>query len=231
MTSRLLILTVTTALLITNIGFAEQAKLTAEQQRSYALGVETAKSFQSHNINIDLNAYMEAMRDIQTQAPLKMTDAAITQALMNLQKEQATQYTKSRDASAQKNQLASEAYLKANAVKPGIHTLDNGIQYQIITEGKGAKPSDTDTVTVNYEGKLINGAVFDSSYKRGQPATFPLNGVIPGWQQSLTHMPVGSTWVITIPASLAYGEQGTPDGSIGPNQALIFKVELIKIDN
>lgn len=128
------------------------------------------------------------------------------------------------------NQAQGDAFLKANKKKPGVITTEDGLQYKILTAGKGEKPTDTDSVTVDYEGKLINGTVFDSSYQRGQPATFPVNGVIPGWTEALKLMPVGSTWELYIPAQLAYGEQGAPP-SIGPNETLIFKVKLIGINH
>ena len=120
------------------------------------------------------------------------------------------------------------AFLAKNKQEKGVVTLDSGLQYKIIQEGTGPKPTLTDTVTVDYEGTLQNGKVFDSSYKRGQPATFPVAGVIAGWTQALQLMPVGSTWMLYIPASLAYGKQGAP-GAIGPNEMLIFKVHLISI--
>lgn len=120
------------------------------------------------------------------------------------------------------------AFLATNKTKPGVVTLPDGLQYKIITEGKGPKPSDMDTVVVDYEGKLIDGTEFDSSYKRGEPATFPVSGVIPGWTEALKLMRAGSTWELYIPANLAYGEQGAPP-VIGPNQTLIFKVHLIEV--
>ena len=120
-------------------------------------------------------------------------------------------------------------FLQQNKSKPGVVTLADGLQYKIIEKGHGKKPTLNDTVTVDYEGKLVDGTEFDSSYKRGQPATFPVNGVIPGWTEALQLMPVGSTWELYIPAELAYGEQGAPP-QIGPNQTLIFKVKLISIE-
>lgn len=129
---------------------------------------------------------------------------------------------------AQKNLQAGDAFLTANKTKPGVVTLTDGLQYKIITEGKGAKPGLMDTVTVHYAGTLIDGTEFDSSYKRNQPATFPVAGVIPGWTEALQLMPVGSTWELYIPAKLAYGEQGAPP-VIGPNQVLVFKVQLLDV--
>jgi len=121
-----------------------------------------------------------------------------------------------------------EAYLEKNKAKKGVVTLPDGLQYKVLTEGKGEKPGLNDTVTVHYAGTLVDGKEFDSSYKRGEPATFPVSGVIPGWTEALQLMPVGSTWELVIPAKLAYGDQGAPP-VIGPNETLIFKVQLISV--
>lgn len=123
---------------------------------------------------------------------------------------------------------SQDTFLMANAKKPGVVTLPDGLQYKVITEGKGAKPGLNDVVTVHYAGKLVNGKEFDSSYKRGEPASFPVSGVIAGWTEALQLMPEGSTWELFIPASLAYGEQGAPP-AIGPNETLIFKVQLLGV--
>ncbi len=122
-----------------------------------------------------------------------------------------------------------EAFLKANKNKPGVVTLPDGLQYKVIVTGKGEKPNKYDTVTVNYSGKLIDGTEFDSSYKRNAPASFPVSAVIPGWTEALQMMTVGSTWELYIPAKLAYGSRGAPP-AIGPNETLIFKVELLGIN-
>ncbi|MFA6409290.1 MAG: FKBP-type peptidyl-prolyl cis-trans isomerase [Gammaproteobacteria bacterium] len=127
-----------------------------------------------------------------------------------------------------KNQTQGTAFLEANKTKPGVVTLVSGLQYKIIKEGKGAKPSPNDVVTVHYAGTLIDGTEFDSSYKRGQPASFPVGAVIPGWVEALQMMPVGSTWELYIPSQLAYGTRGAPP-LIGPNSVLVFKVELLDI--
>ncbi|HSB96405.1 MAG TPA: FKBP-type peptidyl-prolyl cis-trans isomerase, partial [Spongiibacteraceae bacterium] len=128
----------------------------------------------------------------------------------------------------EKNKAASEAYLAENAKKDGVKTTASGLQYKVETEGKGAKPKATDTVEVNYRGTLVDGTEFDSSYKRGQTVTFPVNGVIPGWSEALQLMTVGSKYQLYIPSDLAYGPGGT-GGAIGPNQALVFEVELVDI--
>jgi len=129
---------------------------------------------------------------------------------------------------ALQNKKAGQMFLEENQNKPGIQTTSSGLQYKVITEGNGAKPKPTDTVLVDYEGRFINGNVFDSSYQRGEPISFPVNGVIKGWQEALTLMPMGSTWEVYIPSELAYGQRGVP-GVIGPNETLIFKVHLIDI--
>ena len=126
------------------------------------------------------------------------------------------------------NKMLSDAFLANNRTKPGIVTLPDGLQYKIISQGNGAQPQANDIVTVNYAGTLINGQEFDSSYRRGQPATFALNGVIPGWREALQLMRAGSTWELFIPPELAYGAQGVAP-SIGPNQTLIFVVNLIDV--
>jgi len=136
--------------------------------------------------------------------------------------------TRDQQPPAVKNRVESEAFLAANKTKPGVITLADGLQYKIITEGKGAKPKETDTVVVHYAGRLVDGTEFDSSYKRGEPTTFPVNAVIPGWVEALQLMPVGSTWELYIPSALAYGPQGASP-AIGPNQALIFKVQLLAV--
>lgn len=139
-----------------------------------------------------------------------------------------TTMPKNNDQSKNQQALSGEAFLNANKNKPGVVTLPDGLQYKVLSPGTGPKPALTDTVTVDYAGRLVDGTEFDSSYKRGEPATFPVNGVIPGWVEVLQLMPVGSTWELYIPANLAYGERGAPP-VIGPNQTLIFKVKLIDI--
>jgi FKBP-type peptidyl-prolyl cis-trans isomerase FklB len=130
---------------------------------------------------------------------------------------------------AEKNIKAGEEFLAANKVKEGVVTTESGLQYKVIEEGSGPKPSPTDNVTVHYKGTLINGEEFDSSYKRNQPATFPVNGVIKGWTEALQLMSKGSKWELYIPSEIAYGAQGA-GGAIGPNEVLIFEVELLEIN-
>jgi FKBP-type peptidyl-prolyl cis-trans isomerase FklB len=127
-----------------------------------------------------------------------------------------------------RNKMTGEAFLAANKNKPDVVTLPDGLQYKILVNGNGKQPTDNDVVTVNYSGKLIDGTEFDSSYKRGQPISFPVRGVIRGWVEALQLMKVGSSWEVYIPPALAYGERGAPP-AIGPNETLIFKIDLIDI--
>jgi FKBP-type peptidyl-prolyl cis-trans isomerase FklB len=129
---------------------------------------------------------------------------------------------------AEKNKQTGAKFMEDNKAKSGVVTLPSGLQYSVIEAGKGKKPTASDMVTVDYEGKLLNDQVFDSSYKRGQPASFPVNGVIAGWQEALQLMNEGSTWMLYIPPNLAYGEAGAGP-AIGPNETLVFKVHLIKV--
>lgn len=131
---------------------------------------------------------------------------------------------------AETNKKEGEAFLAENKTKDGVVTLPSGLQYKILSAGTGPKPTATDSVVCNYKGTLLNGTEFDSSYKRGQPATFPVNGVIKGWTEALQMMPVGSKWQLFVPSDLAYGQRG-PGAGIGPNSMLIFEVELISIQS
>jgi FKBP-type peptidyl-prolyl cis-trans isomerase FklB len=151
------------------------------------------------------------------------------QVLNDFQKKMMAKRAEEMNKQAQENKAKGDAFLASNKSKPGVVVLPSGLQYKIITAGKGAKPSKEDTVTVDYTGKLINGTVFDSSEKTGKPATFKVTQVIPGWTEALQLMPAGSTWELYIPANLAYGERSV-GGAIGPNETLIFNVHLISVE-
>lgn len=129
---------------------------------------------------------------------------------------------------AQRKLAVANQFLEENKKKEGVQVTDSGLQYKVLKAGSGASPKESDQVTVHYEGKLVDGSVFDSSIRRGQPATFQVGGVIPGWTEALQKMKVGDKWMLFIPPALAYGERGSP-GGIGPNEALIFEVELLEI--
>ena len=167
------------------------------------------------------------MRILLTAASIVFCATAFAASTTNTQQESIVMPT-TPQPTAQQNKSAGEAFLAENAKKPGVKTTADGLQYKIIHEGSGTPPTATDTVTVNYEGTLIDGTVFDSSYKRGQPATFPVNGVIKGWTEALQLMKPGATWMLYIPAKLAYGKQGA-GSKIGPDETLIFKVDLLSV--
>ncbi len=210
---------------------AATMKLTNQTDKtSYAMGLETGMALKSHQAKINPAAFSQGLTDgVQGNKP-SMTKEEVTSTLRAFQQESIKKMQKKMGALAKVNMQAGQKYLAANKAKSGVVTLPNGLQYKVLTAGKGAKPTAKDKVTVNYEGKLINGKVSDSSYKRGKPAQFPVNGVIPGWTQALQLMKTGATWMVYIPAKLAYGVRGVP-GVIGPNQTLIFKVNLIKINS
>lgn len=209
---------------------APNAGLPSENDRvSYALGVETGKSFKIHGIDLNATAFSQGLQDALSGNQTLMTNDEISQTLKTFQRNTSSKIQAQLKQNGQKNQQFGSSFLDANKERPGVITTRSGLQYKIITPGTGPKPSLDDTVTVDYEGRLLDGKVFDSSYERGTPATFPVKGVIQGWQEALQLMPVGSTWELYIPAQLAYGDQGA-QGVIGPNETLIFKVHLLKID-
>lgn len=201
---------------------------TKTDRSSYALGVETGKSFRNGGIPLTPWAFYQGLQDGLNGNKTLLSDDQIQQELRDLQKSSLSKLQSQMEQSSKKNQQLGGAFLDANKERSGVVTTATGLQYKIITPGTGVKPTVADTVTVDYEGRLLDGKVFDSSYERGKPATFPVNAVIPGWQEALKLMPVGSTWEIYIPAALAYGEEGA-QGVIGPNETLIFKVHLISV--
>jgi FKBP-type peptidyl-prolyl cis-trans isomerase FkpA/FKBP-type peptidyl-prolyl cis-trans isomerase FklB len=202
---------------------------TEKEQVSYMIGMAMAKQLETAKDEIDVDVIAKAIKASLAGQKLLLTDeqaAEIAQAFG--QKMQAQQMAKM-IADARTNLAAGDAFLAQNAKKPGVQTTASGLQYQVLTEGKGAKPQATDTVRVHYKGTLLDGKTFDSSYDRGEPATFPLNQVVPGWQEGIALMPIGSKYKFWIPSKLGYGEKGTPGGPIPPNATLVFEVELLDI--
>lgn len=195
---------------------------------SYAIGADLGKKLKTADIDVDSAILTRAMKDTLTGAKSEMSDDEIRATLTDLSKElQQKQVAAAKEAS-DKNRKAGEEFLAANKGKEGVVTLPDGLQYKILTPGNGPKPAASDTVVCNYKGTLIDGKEFDSSYKRGQPATFPVSGVIKGWTEALQMMPVGSKWQLFIPPDLGYGDrQAGPD--ITPGSTLVFEVELMSI--
>ena len=185
-------------------------------------------NLRKQSVDVDPNLVAQGLKDAIAGGKTQMTEDEARASLIQLQTEmKAKQEAKMKEA-GESNKKEGETFLAANKSKPNVVTLASGLQYKILTAGTGTKPASTDTVVCNYKGTLIDGTEFDSSYKRGQPATFPVSGVIKGWTEALQLMPVGSKWQLFIPSDLAYGERGAP-GNIGPNATLIFEVDLISI--
>ena len=199
---------------------------TLEQRFSYIIGLQLAERMKQQGLHesLDVNAFGQAMRDVFTDTAPRLTAEQMQSTLAEMRAaEAAEQSAKGAEAKA-----AQEAFLAENAAKENVETTDSGLQYKIIEEGTGEQPEPTDTVKVHYEGQLLDGTVFDSSYARGEPATFQVNQVIPGWQEALQLMHTGAEYQVWIPSDLAYGEQGA-GADIGPNETLNFTIELLEI--
>ncbi len=206
-----------------------KASLTTPREKaSYALGYNLGRNLKGQEVDVDPNIVVQAIKDAYAGMPSLMTDDEIRAALTELQQStRAKMEAKSKEMSDE-NEKAGAAFLAANKTKEGVVTLPSGLEYKILKQGTGPKPTTADTVVCNYRGTLINGQEFDSSEKHGQAATFPVGGVIKGWTEALQLMPVGSKWELFIPASLAYGDRGAGP-LIAPGSTLIFEVELLSI--
>jgi len=196
---------------------------------SYAIGLDIGKNFKERSFDLDLDILFQGMRDAQGSGQPLLGAEEIQKVMNQFQQDMMKAEQQKKQAQAGDNKAKGEAFLAENAKKPGIQVTASGLQYKVISNGTGPKPKATDTVKVHYRGTLLDGSEFDSSYKRNQPAVFPLNGVIKGWTEALQLMNVGSKWQIFLPASLGYGEQGAGQ-VIGPNATLIFDVELLGIE-
>ena len=200
-----------------------------KERQSYAVGMNIGESLHRQPVELDSTALMQGLKDSMSGGKTLMTDDEAKTALTELSQQVRTKQEEKVKQAAENNKKEGEAFLAANKTKPGVVTTPSGLQYKILTEGKGPKPTAADKVNCNYKGTLINGTEFDSSYKRGQPATFPVGQVIKGWTEALQLMPVGSKWQLFIPADLAYGDRGA-GSDIGPGATLIFEVELLSIE-
>jgi FKBP-type peptidyl-prolyl cis-trans isomerase FklB len=222
--------------IILSIGFlfgicsaGEEIQLKDQKDKeSYSLGYQFGQSLKSQGIDLNLDIYASGIRDAFEGKESQMSQEEIRSTIMELQKRVMAARQKEMKETAAKNLEEGKKFLAENQKKEGIKTLPSGLQYKVLTEGSGKMPKAEDTVTVNYKGTLTDGTEFDSSYKRGQPATFQVKGVIKGWTEALQLMKEGSKWQLFIPPELAYGERGA-GREIGPNATLIFEVELLTV--
>ncbi|HLJ88405.1 MAG TPA: FKBP-type peptidyl-prolyl cis-trans isomerase [Candidatus Angelobacter sp.] len=199
-----------------------------KQKVSYALGMNLGNNLRKQSVDVDPNVLVLGLKDALAGNKTAMTEQDAQATLMQWQKALMAKQEEKMKQAATKNKQEGEAFLAANKTKEGVIALPSGLQYKILQPGTGAKPTAADTVVCNYRGTLIDGTEFDSSYKRGEPASFPVGGVIKGWTEALQLMPTGSKWQLFIPSELAYGERGA-GSDIGPNATLIFEVEMISI--
>ncbi|HEY2328672.1 MAG TPA: FKBP-type peptidyl-prolyl cis-trans isomerase [Verrucomicrobiae bacterium] len=212
---------------LASVAMAEGTNLLGSEKArvSYAIGMLTGQQWKQQEVDFDPDIYARGVKDGVGGGATLLTTEQAQEAFNTFRKEFAAKAQQRRAEQGVKNKAAGDTFLAANKNKPGVQSLPDGLQYIVITNGTGAPPAASDTVTVNYRGTLLDGTEFDSSYKRGQPAKFPVGGVIRGWTEALEKMPVGSKWKLFIPSELAYGEQG--NRSIPPNSTLIFEVELL----
>lgn len=206
-----------------------------KERAGYVLGLIVAQTLQRMGLppeavgEFDEQAFVKGMSDTLKGSKPKLSRDDMQMTMMEFQKVVGEKVEKSMKEAGEKNKTAGEAYLAKNKAAEGVKTTASGLQYKVLKEGNGKAPAAADTVSVHYKGTLIDGTTFDSSYDRGQPATFPVNGVIKGWTEALQLMKTGSKYQLVIPSDLAYGESGAPP-QIGPNSVLVFEVELISIE-
>jgi len=207
---------------------------TQKEKASYALGMNVGKGLEANlrqqSVEIDQAILLRGMKDALAGGKTLLTEDEMKAALNLMQTEMRTRQEEKMKLAAEASKKVGEEFLAANKAKEGVVTLPSGLQYKILTAGTGPKPAATDTVSCNYRGTLLDGKEFDSSYKRGQPLSIQVNGVIKGWTEALELMPVGSKWQLFIPSDLAYGDRGAdPRSGIGPGATMIFEVELLSI--
>ncbi len=209
---------------------AAQAPLlkTQKEKVSYSIGIDVAKSLKQQSIEVDVEVLVKGLRDVLAGGKLLMTEDEVQATMSAFQADLRQKKAQGAQMVSTENKKEGAAFLASNKTKQGVVTLPSGLQYKILKVGDGKKPIGSDTVECHYRGTLINGTEFDSSYRRGQPASFAVAGVISGWTEALKLMPVGSKWQLFIPPQLAYEAQGA-GRDIGPDATLIFEVELLAI--
>jgi FKBP-type peptidyl-prolyl cis-trans isomerase FklB len=208
---------------------AKQSPLKTDLDRiSYSIGMNLGSGLKEQAIQINTEILIRGIKDAMSGTKPLMTDDEIRASLDALKGQLQAKHAAMQEKLSGENKMKGEKFLAENKAKEGVVTLPSGLQYKVLKQGAGPKPTATDTVTTHYRGTLIDGTQFDSSYDRKEPATFPVSGVIKGWTEALQLMPVGSKWQLFIPSSLAYGDRGAAN-VIGPNETLIFDVELLSI--
>ncbi len=218
-------------LLTTTLGAQEKLELKdAKSKSSYAIGMDIGANFKKQELDIDMKALSAGIADSVAGKP-QLTDAEAKAALNEFRTQMMAKMEAKQKTDGEKNIKAGEAFLSSNGKKEGVKTTASGLQYKVLKagDGKGKTPKSTDTVKVHYHGTLVDGSVFDSSVERGEPATFGVNQVIPGWTEVLQLMKEGDKWQVYIPGALAYGPQ-SPSPKIGPNSVLVFDVELLSVE-
>jgi FKBP-type peptidyl-prolyl cis-trans isomerase len=208
---------------------AGEAKLDTEKKKaSYSFGVDFAKQLEKQKVNLNVDALIRGIRDVSAGKELAMQETEMTEVKTSFQENLRAQFMQAQKETGEKNLKDGKAFLEANAKKEGVITTESGLQYKIITPGKGAIPKLEDTVATHYKGTVIDGTEFDSSYTRKAPATFPVSGVIKGWTEALQLMKVGAKWQLFIPPELAYGPTARSE-VIQANATLLFELELLEI--
>ncbi len=200
---------------------------TVADKASYAIGISLGRDFKQRSIPVNVEMIIQGFRDTMSERPSALTDKEAQAALQQFQEEVAAQLAAEAKVAGEKGKKEGAAFLAANGKKPDVKTTASGLQYKVVKQGAGPKPTLNDAVRAHYRGTLLDGKEFDSSYARNEPITFPLRNVIPGWTEALQLMPTGSKWQLFIPAELAYGEEGRP--GIPPNATLVFDVELLDV--
>lgn len=222
-------LTVIVAVALNACGTVSSADLESfEERSSYAVGVDIGNNLKRTAVEFEVSILLQGIADVLEDREVHMTNQEIGEVLQELSTHAQSAQRRQHEEAAERNTAEGQGYLAENGQRDGVTTTESGLQYEVIALGGGPRPSATDQVSVNYRGTLVDGTEFDSSYERGEPATFAVGGVIPGWTEVLQLMPVGSKYRVVVPSHLAYGERGA-GADIGPNATLIFEVELLAI--
>jgi len=218
------------SVLLASTGFSQQTtQLKDDKDKvSYSIGLDIGNTFKKQNMDINTDVLMSGLKDALSGAKPLLTDEQVKETMAAFSKSMVEKQQAATKEAAAKNTAAGEKFLAENKLKEGVKTTPSGLQYKVLQEGSGEPPKETDTVVTQYRGTLINGTEFDSSYKRNEPTTFPVNRVIKGWTEALLMMKPGAKYQLFIPAVLAYGERGAGQ-DIGPNETLIFEIELLSV--